>query len=105
MKNEPIRTLGIERDWHAKPNSSFVPHFKVHKLVDDFGTAKKYQTAGQPKARTRKPRTRNRVLTVQIVNERLTDARDVRLALAQQMARDFYTAEPEFKLNYALLSR
>ena len=75
------------------------------RLVDDFGTAKKYRTASQPKPRTRKPRTRKHVPTVQIVNERFTEPADVRLALAQQMARDFYTAEPEFKLNYALLSR
>jgi len=106
MKNEPIRTLGIERDWHAKPNSSFVPHFKVHKLVDDFGTAKKYRTISQPKPRTRKPRATRarRLIAKQVAN--FQEPTDRGLALAEKRTREFYATESTgFELTLSLLRR
>ena len=72
------------------------------RLTDDFGTAKKYRTANQPKARTRKPRA-TRLVAKQVAS---FQPADVRLAYAQKMTREFYATESTgFKLNLSLLSR
>jgi len=67
------------------------------RLVDDFGTAKKYRTASQP--RTRKPRATKarRLIAKQVASFQPTD---FRLALAETMATKFYSTEPTLELNH-----
>jgi hypothetical protein len=73
------------------------------RLVDDFGTAKKYRTINQPK--TRKPRATKarRLIVKQVASFQPTDRG---LALAEKRTREFYATESTgFELTLSLLRR